>query len=102
MMHVSDIAICFGHHHQRTKRDIELYTSTLNLMSVFFFNQSLGADKVQDVSRRILALAKEMSLLSTDLPTSWRSAIFLRIDDTRMDCMKVCPHPHTATTSHTV
>jgi ubiquitin-protein ligase len=42
----------------------------------------------QDAPKRSLAIAKELGVLSTNIPTAWGSSIFLRVDDNRVDCIK--------------
>jgi len=42
----------------------------------------------QDAPKRSLAIAKELGVLSTNIPTAWDSSIFLRVDDDRVDCIK--------------
>lgn len=44
--------------------------------------------KKQDAPKRSLAIAKELAMLTTNLPVSWHSSIFLRVDESRVDCLK--------------
>lgn len=41
-----------------------------------------------DIPRRSLAIAKELAILTTNLPTAWDTSIFLRVDDERVDLIK--------------
>ncbi|BEJ13516.1 hypothetical protein CspHIS471_0306900 [Cutaneotrichosporon sp. HIS471] len=41
-----------------------------------------------DIPRRSLAIAKELAILTTNLPTAWDTSIFLRVDDERVDLLK--------------
>lgn len=41
-----------------------------------------------DIPRRSLAIAKELAILTTNLPTAWDTSIFLRVDDERVDIIK--------------
>ncbi|KZT62275.1 hypothetical protein CALCODRAFT_462875 [Calocera cornea HHB12733] len=41
-----------------------------------------------DLPKRSLAIAKELAVLSTNLPVNWNSSIFLRVDETRVDVIK--------------
>jgi len=41
-----------------------------------------------DLPKRSLAIAKELAVLSTNLPVNWNSSIFLRVDETRVDVLK--------------
>ncbi|PPQ63873.1 hypothetical protein CVT24_009499 [Panaeolus cyanescens] len=41
-----------------------------------------------DIPKRSLAIAKELAILTTNLPVSWGSSIFLRVDETRVDVIK--------------
>ena len=42
----------------------------------------------QDIPKRSLAIAKELAVLTTNLPIAWNSSIFLRVDETRVDVIK--------------
>lgn len=44
-------------------------------------------------SRRMKRLAQEAVTLSTSLPLSYSSSVFVRTDLDRLDIMKVGPHP---------
>ncbi|EIN10758.1 hypothetical protein PUNSTDRAFT_142698 [Punctularia strigosozonata HHB-11173 SS5] len=41
-----------------------------------------------DMPKRSLAIAKELAVLTTNLPVSWDSSIFLKVDETRVDIIK--------------
>jgi len=41
-----------------------------------------------DIPKRSLAIAKELAVLTTNLPVAWDSSIFLRVDETRVDVIK--------------
>jgi len=41
-----------------------------------------------DIPKRSLAIAKELAVLTTNLPIAWGSSIFLRVDETRVDVIK--------------
>ncbi|GFZ49786.1 hypothetical protein JCM24511_07189 [Saitozyma sp. JCM 24511] len=41
-----------------------------------------------DAPKRSLAIAKELAILTTNLPVAWHSTIFLRVDESRVDCIK--------------
>jgi len=41
-----------------------------------------------DIPKRSLAIAKELAVLTTNLPVAWDSSIFLRVDETRVDIIK--------------
>ncbi|KAG6821257.1 hypothetical protein H0H93_002367 [Arthromyces matolae] len=41
-----------------------------------------------DIPKRSLAIAKELAILTTNLPVSWDSSVFLRVDETRVDVIK--------------
>ncbi|EIW71417.1 hypothetical protein TREMEDRAFT_27247 [Tremella mesenterica DSM 1558] len=38
--------------------------------------------------KRSLAIAKELAILTTNIPVAWHSSIFLRVDEGRVDCIK--------------
>jgi len=42
----------------------------------------------QDIPKRSLAIAKELAVLTTNLPIAWNSSIFLRVDEARVDVIK--------------
>src|SRR5258708_36828506 len=44
--------------------------------------------RVSSSSKRSLAIAKELAVLTTNLPVAWDSSIFLRVDETRVDVIK--------------
>ncbi|KDQ17329.1 hypothetical protein BOTBODRAFT_30149 [Botryobasidium botryosum FD-172 SS1] len=41
-----------------------------------------------DMPKRSLAIAKELAVLTTNLPVSWDSSVFLRVDEARVDIIK--------------
>ncbi|KZW03836.1 hypothetical protein EXIGLDRAFT_715884 [Exidia glandulosa HHB12029] len=41
-----------------------------------------------DLPKRSLAIAKELAVLTTNLPVAWDSSVFLRVDETRVDVIK--------------
>ncbi|KAG8962660.1 hypothetical protein FRC03_003913 [Tulasnella sp. 419] len=41
-----------------------------------------------DIPKRSLAIAKELAVLTTNLPVAWNSSVFLRVDETRVDVIK--------------
>jgi len=41
-----------------------------------------------DMPKRSLAIARELAVLTTNLPVSWDSSIFLRVDESRVDVIK--------------
>ncbi|EIW82142.1 ubiquitin conjugating enzyme family protein [Coniophora puteana RWD-64-598 SS2] len=54
----------------------------------FFFNTEARMLASQDIPKRSLAIAKELAVLTTNLPVAWNSSIFLRVDETRVDIIK--------------
>jgi len=42
-----------------------------------------------DIPKRSLAIAKELAVLTTNLPVAWDSSVFLRVDEARVDVIKV-------------
>lgn len=41
-----------------------------------------------DLPKRSLAIAKELAVLTTNLPVAWNSSVFLRVDESRVDIIK--------------
>ncbi|KAG6814198.1 hypothetical protein H0H92_000875 [Tricholoma furcatifolium] len=54
----------------------------------FYFNNEARMLANSDIPKRSLAIAKELAILSTNLPIAWDSSIFLRVDETRVDVIK--------------
>lgn len=54
----------------------------------FFYTAEARLLVNSDLPRRSLAIAKELAVLTTNLPVSWDSSIFLRVDETRVDIIK--------------
>ncbi|EKM59917.1 uncharacterized protein PHACADRAFT_250718 [Phanerochaete carnosa HHB-10118-sp] len=54
----------------------------------FFYNAEARMLANSDIPRRSLAIAKELAVLTTNLPVAWNSSIFLRVDETRVDVIK--------------
>lgn len=52
------------------------------------FDASLNRLVGMDAPRRSLAIAKELGVLTTNLPTAWGSSVFLRVDEDRVDAIK--------------
>ncbi|KZT06502.1 ubiquitin conjugating enzyme family protein [Laetiporus sulphureus 93-53] len=55
----------------------------------FYFNNEARMLANADIPKRSLAIAKELAVLTTNLPVAWNSSIFLRVDETRVDVIKV-------------
>ncbi|KAF7355299.1 Baculoviral IAP repeat-containing protein 6 [Mycena sanguinolenta] len=53
-----------------------------------YYNNEIRMLALSDIPKRSLAIAKELSILSNNLPVAWDSSIFLRIDETRVDVIK--------------
>ncbi|KAF7301634.1 Baculoviral IAP repeat-containing protein 6 [Mycena indigotica] len=53
-----------------------------------YFNHEIRMLAASDLPKRSLAIAKELSILTSNLPIAWDSSIFLRIDETRVDVLK--------------
>ncbi|KAF7332161.1 Baculoviral IAP repeat-containing protein 6 [Mycena kentingensis (nom. inval.)] len=53
-----------------------------------YFNNEIRMLALSDLPKRSLAIAKELSILTNNLPIAWDSSIFLRIDETRVDVLK--------------
>lgn len=54
----------------------------------FCYNREARSLSQADLPRRSLAIAKELAVLTTNLPVAWDSSIFLRVDETRVDIIK--------------
>lgn len=54
----------------------------------FFYNSEARMLANSEIPKRSLAIAKELAILTTNLPISWHSSIFLRVDETRVDVIK--------------
>ncbi|ORY34658.1 hypothetical protein BCR39DRAFT_513852 [Naematelia encephala] len=52
------------------------------------FSGQLTSLEMNDAPKRSLAIAKELAILTTALPVAWHSTIFLRVDESRVDCIK--------------
>ncbi|KAJ7744459.1 ubiquitin conjugating enzyme family protein [Mycena maculata] len=53
-----------------------------------YYNNEIRMLALSDIPKRSLAIAKELSILTNNLPIAWDSSIFLRIDETRVDVIK--------------
>jgi len=54
----------------------------------FYYNNEARTLANSDIPKRSLAIAKELAVLTTNLPVAWDSSIFLRVDETRVDIIK--------------
>lgn len=54
----------------------------------FYYNNEARMLANADIPKRSLAIAKELAILSTNLPVAWDSSIILRVDETRVDVIK--------------
>ncbi|PPQ84259.1 hypothetical protein CVT25_011906 [Psilocybe cyanescens] len=54
----------------------------------FFYDNEARMLANSDIPKRSLAIAKELAILTTNLPVTWGSSIFLRVDETRVDVIK--------------
>ncbi|RPD67361.1 ubiquitin conjugating enzyme family protein [Lentinus tigrinus ALCF2SS1-7] len=54
----------------------------------FYFNNEARMLANSDIPKRSLAIAKELAVLTTNLPVAWNSSVFLRVDETRVDVIK--------------
>ncbi|KAI0690863.1 ubiquitin conjugating enzyme family protein [Cytidiella melzeri] len=54
----------------------------------FYFNAEARMLANSDIPKRSLAIAKELAVLTTNLPVAFSSSIFLRVDETRVDVIK--------------
>ncbi|KIK65287.1 hypothetical protein GYMLUDRAFT_38722 [Collybiopsis luxurians FD-317 M1] len=53
-----------------------------------FYNNEIRMLANASIPKRSVAIAKELAILTTNLPVAWDSSIFLRVDDTRVDVIK--------------
>ncbi|KAF8655221.1 hypothetical protein AX16_003128 [Volvariella volvacea WC 439] len=54
----------------------------------FYYDNDARMLASSDIPKRSLAIAKELAILTTNLPVAWDSSIFLRVDETRVDIIK--------------
>jgi len=54
----------------------------------FYYNSEARMLASSDIPKRSLAIAKELAVLTTNLPVAWDSSIFLRVDESRVDIIK--------------
>ncbi|KAF9247104.1 hypothetical protein BU15DRAFT_38518 [Melanogaster broomeanus] len=54
----------------------------------FFFNSEARMLANSEIPKRSLAIAKELAVLTTNLPVAWDSSVFLRVDENRVDIIK--------------
>ncbi|CAL1700032.1 unnamed protein product [Somion occarium] len=54
----------------------------------FYYNNEARMLASSDIPKRSLAIAKELAVLTTNLPVAWNSSVFLRVDETRVDIIK--------------
>ncbi|CAE6535399.1 unnamed protein product [Rhizoctonia solani] len=54
----------------------------------FYFNNDARMLANADIPKRSLAIAKELAVLTTNLPVAWGSSVFLRVDESRVDVIK--------------
>ncbi|KAL4075903.1 hypothetical protein J3A83DRAFT_4089853 [Scleroderma citrinum] len=54
----------------------------------FYFNTEARMMANSEFPKRSLAIAKELAVLTTNLPVSWGSSVFLRVDENRVDIIK--------------
>ncbi|KAB5592375.1 Ubiquitin conjugating enzyme family protein [Ceratobasidium theobromae] len=54
----------------------------------FYFNNDARMLANADIPKRSLAIAKELAVLTTNLPVAWGSSVFLRVDESRVDIIK--------------
>ncbi|GLB33783.1 putative ubiquitin-conjugating enzyme family protein [Lyophyllum shimeji] len=54
----------------------------------FYYNNEARMLANSDIPKRSLAIAKELAILTTNLPVACNSSIFLRVDETRVDVIK--------------
>jgi hypothetical protein len=54
----------------------------------FHFDSEARMLANSDIPKRSLAIAKELAILTTNLPVAWDSSIFLRVDESRVDIIK--------------
>lgn len=54
----------------------------------FSYNSDARMLSHSDMPKRSLAIARELAVLTTNLPVSWDSSVFLRVDESRVDIIK--------------
>jgi len=54
----------------------------------FYYNSEARMLANSDIPKRSLAIAKELAVLTTNLPVAWNSSVFLRVDESRVDVIK--------------
>ncbi|CCA72505.1 hypothetical protein PIIN_06442 [Serendipita indica DSM 11827] len=54
----------------------------------FSYNSDARMLVNSDMPKRSLAIARELAVLTTNLPVSWNSSVFLRVDESRVDIIK--------------
>lgn len=54
----------------------------------FYYNSEARMLATSDIPKRSLAIAKELAVLTTNLPVAWDSSVFLRVDENRVDIIK--------------
>ncbi|KAJ8583779.1 ubiquitin conjugating enzyme family protein [Rhizopogon salebrosus TDB-379] len=54
----------------------------------FYYNSEARMLASSDIPKRSLAIAKELAVLTTNLPVAWDSSVFLRVDEDRVDIIK--------------
>lgn len=59
-----------------------------NTKYLHFYNDEAEKLNGLDLPRRSVAIAKELSVLAQNVPSSWGASIFLRVDETRVDILK--------------
>jgi hypothetical protein len=52
------------------------------------FSREARALSQAELPRRSVSIAKELAVLTTNLPVAWDSSIFLQVDETRVDIIK--------------
>ncbi|PCH40762.1 hypothetical protein WOLCODRAFT_136978 [Wolfiporia cocos MD-104 SS10] len=55
----------------------------------FYYNNEARVLANADLPKRSLAIAKELAVLTTNLPVAWGSSVFVRVEETRVDIIKV-------------
>ncbi|KAH7914317.1 hypothetical protein BJ138DRAFT_1144039 [Hygrophoropsis aurantiaca] len=69
--------------------DMKLDTGeVLNPHYKFYYNNEARMLATADIPKRSLAIAKELAVLTTNLPVAWDSSVFLRVDESRVDIIK--------------
>ncbi|KAG8860817.1 hypothetical protein FRB91_000605, partial [Serendipita sp. 411] len=54
----------------------------------FSYNHDARMLVNSDMPKRSLAIARELAVLTTNLPVAWDSSVFLRVDESRVDVIK--------------